>query len=133
MKNTLRDKAKMIDENQFTSAFNSTNQQSNYIPEASLTSPIEKPSRDMTAVNYEILSSRSYTSAAQHHKHTNYTVKEEEEQEIDETEDEEHLHKKNIQRRLNHENNLRAIQRACLDNDNENNDYDNLHFEAENI
>jgi len=67
-------------------------------------------------------------------QHT-YTVKEED-QEIDETEDEDN-HKKNISRRLNYENNLRARQRAKiqnLDNDNtENIEYDDLDFEAENI
>lgn len=59
----------------------------------------------------------------------------EEDQEIDETEDEDN-HKKNIQRRLNYENNIRAMKRAIncnLDNDNN----ENLEFdegiEAENL
>lgn len=43
-------------------------------------------------------------------KQNTYTVKEED-FEIDETEDEDN-HKKNISRRLNNENNLRARQRA---------------------
>ena len=68
-------------------------------------------------------------------QHT-YTVKEED-QEIDETEDEDN-HKKNISRRLNNENNLRARHRANihkLDNDNtENIEFDELiEFEAENL
>jgi len=68
-------------------------------------------------------------------QHT-YTVKEED-LEIDETEDEDN-HKKNISRRLNNENNLRARQRAKihnLDNDNtENIEYDDFNeFDAENI
>jgi hypothetical protein len=92
--------------------------------------------RDQKApASFEVLSSRSYVSNGPMAKQHTYTVKEED-QEIDETEDEDN-HKKNISRRLNYENNLRARQRAKiqnLDNDNtENIEYDDLDFEAENI
>ena len=62
--------------------------------------------------SFEVLSSRSYVSNGPMAKQHTYTVKEED-QEIDETEDEDN-HKKNISRRLNYENNLRARQRAKI-------------------
>tara|TARA_B110000285_G_C14999991_1_gene550928 strand:+ start:201 stop:422 length:222 start_codon:yes stop_codon:yes gene_type:complete len=63
-------------------------------------------------LNFEELSSRSYVSNGPNNKQHTYTVKEED-QEIDETEDEDN-HKKNISRRLNYENNLRALHRAKI-------------------
>ena len=134
----MKDKAKLIDDGLKPPSPRREEQapisSPNLIPKR-LSLDIRDPTQN-THASFELLSSRSYVSNGGMNKQHTYTVKEED-QEIDETEDEDN-HKKNISRRLNNENNLRARHRANihkLDNDNtENIEFDELiEFEAENL